>query len=182
MVEKKLLTLAGVVGILACGACFLPPLPQHKPEPPPIHNGLDGVQSIRVEVANASPSHHLDSADLARKIADAINEESWRTKVNAHVGKEAEAEDAVLAITVLSETVEPATPTKTGRITFRVMDSATLTKPGGALVWRETEAGNWIECNVAEDNAADAWNVPGLVNGVDKALSDRLVFRMFYWR
>jgi len=35
MVEKKLLTLAGVVGILACGACFLPPLPQHEPPPPP---------------------------------------------------------------------------------------------------------------------------------------------------
>lgn len=32
--RKKLLPLAGVAGILACGACFLPPLPEHKPAPP----------------------------------------------------------------------------------------------------------------------------------------------------
>jgi hypothetical protein len=182
MVEKKLLTLAGVLGILACGACFLPPLPQHKPVPPPIHNGLDGVQSIRVEVANASPSRHLDSADLARKIAGAINEQSWKMKVSAHVGKEAEDEDAVLSITVLSEIVESTPPAKTGLMTFLIKDSATLTRLDGALVWQETEAENWITRNVAEENAMDAWKEPGLVDGMDKALSDRLVLRMFYRR
>jgi hypothetical protein len=182
MVKKKLLVLAGVVGILACGACFLPPLPEHEPPPPPVRIGLDGVQSIRVEVANASPSHHLDSAALARKIAETINEQSWKTKVNAHVGKEAGGEDAVLVITVLSETMEAAPPAKTGSMTFHVKDSATLTRLDGALVWRETEAGNWITRNVVEENAADAWKEPGLVDGLDKELSDRLVFRMFYWR
>ncbi|MGA3008891.1 MAG: hypothetical protein ABSD72_01390 [Terracidiphilus sp.] len=123
-------------------------------------------------------SHHLDSADLARKITDAINEQSWKTKVSAHVGKEAGGADAVLAITVLSETVEPAL-TQTGRMRFLIRDSATLTRPDGALVWRETEAENWITRNVVEENAADAWKVPGLMDGVDKALSDRLIFRMF---
>jgi hypothetical protein len=180
MVEKKLLTLAGVVGILACGACFLPPLPQHKPTPPPIRNGFDGVQSIRVEVANASPSHHLDSADLSRKIADAINEQSLKTKVNAQVGKEAGGEDAVLAITVLSETAEQA---KSGRLTFDIKDSATLTRQDGALVWRETEADNWL-MQSADNEAyvAAAWKVPGFLNQADKELSDRMVSRMFYGR
>ncbi|MFY9852609.1 MAG: hypothetical protein WAK26_01875 [Terracidiphilus sp.] len=182
MVEKKLLTLAGVVGILACGACFLPPLPQYKPVPPPIRNGLDGVQNIRVEVANASPSHHLDSADLARKIADAINEQSWKTRVSADVGKEAGGEDAVLSIAVLSEIVESTPQAKTGRMTFLIEDSATLTRLDGALEWRETEAGNLIDCNVATENPTDAWKESGLVDGMDKALSDRLVLRMFYWR
>jgi hypothetical protein len=180
--RKKLLTLAGVVGILACGACFLPPLPQHKPAPPPIRDGLVGIQSIRVEVANTSPSQHLGSADLARKIAGAINEQSWKTKVSAHVGKEAGGEDAVLVITVLSETVEPAESSKPGRLTFLIKDSATLTRLDGTLVWRETETGNWITRHVDEENAADAWKDPGLVDGVDKVLSDRLVFRMFYGR
>jgi hypothetical protein len=132
-------------------------------------------------VANASPSHYLDSADLSRKIADAINEQSWKTKVNAHVGKEAGSEDAVLAITVLSETVESETAARNGSMTFHIKDSATLTRLNGALVWQETEAGNRIECDVAEENALDVWKEPGLVNGVDKALSDTLVFRMFYW-
>jgi len=177
MVEKKLLTLAGVVGILACGACFLPPLPQHEPPPPPVRNGFDGVHSIRVEVTNASPSHHLDRAALAQKIAETINEQSWKTKVIAHVGKEAGDENAVLVITVLSETVVSAKP---GRMTFLLKDSAALTRLDGTLVWRETEAGNWITRHVDEENAADAWKEPGLVNRVDKELSDRLVFRMFY--
>jgi hypothetical protein len=181
--RKKLLTLAGVVGILACGACFLPPLPQHKPVPPPIRFGLDGVQSIRVEVANASSSHYLDSAALERKIADAINEQSWKTKVSAHVGKEAGGEDAVLNITVLSETVEPAPAAETGRLTFVIKDSATLTRLNGALLWRETEAGNWLMQSADnEEHAAAAWKVPGFLNQVDKELSDRVVFRMFYGR
>ena len=60
--------------------------------------------------------------------------------------------------------------------------SATLTRLDGTLVWRENEAENWIERNIAEENAADAWNKPGLANDVDKALSDRLVFRLFHGR
>jgi hypothetical protein len=179
MFEKKLLTLAAMVGILACGACFLPPLSQNEPLPPPIPNGLDGVQSIRVEVANASPSHHLDSADLALKIAETINQQSWKTRVNAHVRKEAGDGDAVLAVTVLSETVGSAKP---GRVTFLLKDSATLTRLDGTLVWRETEVGNWITRNFADENAADVWKAPDLVDWVSKALSDRLVFRMLYGR
>lgn len=178
--RKKLLTLASVVGILACGACFLPPLPEHKPAPPPIRNGLDGVQSIRVEVVNASPSHHLVPAALAQRVVTAINSQPWQTNVNAHVGKDAESEDAVLAITVLSETSE-AKPAKTGSTTFLIDDSATLTRLDGSLVWRETDAGNWISYTVDEQHPADAWTIPGLVDGVEKALSDKLVFRMFYW-
>jgi hypothetical protein len=181
MVKKKLLTLAGVVGILACGACFLPELPQHTtPPPPPVHIWLDGVQSIRVEVANASPSHHLDSAALARKIADAINEQSWKTKVNAHVGKQAEGEDAVLAITVLSETAVPA---KSGRLTFLIKDSATLTRLDGALVWRETEAENWLMQSADNEGYAEAtWKFPGFLNQVDNQLSARVVYRLLYGR
>ncbi len=175
MVEKKLLTLVCVAGILACGACLLPPLPRHEPPPPPVRTGLNGVQSIQVVVTNASPSHHLDSAALARRIAETFNAQSWTTKVNAHVGKEPENEDAVLAVTVLSETVEPA---KTGRMTFLIKDSATLTRLDGALAWRETEVGNWISRDVVEQNQPDAWKLPGLVDGV----SERLVFRMFYVR
>lgn len=177
MIEKKLLTLAAVVGILACGACFMGPLPDRQPPPPPIRNGFKMIHSIRVEVANTSPSHHLDPAALARKIAETINDQSQKTKVSAHVGKKAGDGDAVLAITILSETVGSAKP---GRMTFLLKDSATLTRLGGTLVWQETDAGNWITRHVDEENASDAWKEPGLVDGVEKALSGRLVFRIFY--
>ncbi|MDR3752643.1 MAG: hypothetical protein P4K93_03385 [Terracidiphilus sp.] len=179
MLKKKLLTIAGVLAILACGACFLPPLPSHEP-PPPVRNRLDGVQNIRVEVTNASPSHHLDSADLARKVAEAINEKPWKTKIGAHVGKEAAGEDAVLFITVLSETEEPAPTAKTGRMAFLINDSVRLMRLDGALVWQESGEENWIPYNVDAGDEADAWKIHGLVDGVEKALSDRLVSRMFY--
>jgi hypothetical protein len=180
MVEKKLLTLAGVLGILGCGACFLPPLPQPKPAPPHVRTGLDGVQSIRVEVVNSSPSHHLDSADLAQKIAETINQQSWKAKINAHVEKEEKDEDAVLIINVVSETVVPAPPSKTGRRTFLIKDSAKLTRLDGTQVWWESEAVNWITHHIDEEKTADAWKVPDLVDDVNRALAARLVLRMFY--
>lgn len=181
MVKKKLLTLAGVVGILACGACFLPPLPQHKPAPPPIPNRLFGVQTIRVEVTNASLSHHLDPDILALKVAESINAQSWKMKVNAQAGKEARGEDALLVITVLSETLE-AEPAMTVNRTFLITDTATLTRTDGALAWQEVDAGSRIRLNVDEDSEGDLWKIPGLMDRVERALSDRLVFRIFYWR
>ncbi len=181
MLEKKLVTLASAAGILACGACFLPPLPQHRP-PPPVRIGIEGIQSIRVEVINASTTHRLDPAGLAQQVASTINEHPWNTKINAHVGKEDGEGDAVLEISVLSETIDAETPAKPGNVRFVIKDSATLTRQDGALVWRETEAGSSIARNVAEGDPADAWKNPALVDGVDKALSNRLVFRMFYGR
>jgi len=178
MVEKKLLTLAGAVGILACGSCFLPPLPQRNPPPPPVRMGLSGIRSIRVEVANSSPTHHLDPASLAQKIADAINEQSWRTKVSAYAGKEADGGDAVLAITVLSETVEAAPLEKNVRLIFLIHDSARLTKADGIQMWWELAAGNSIQRDVVDENVADVWKEPGLADSVSRGLSKRLVFRL----
>lgn len=177
MDKKKLLTVAGAVGILACGACLPPPLPRHAPPRPPVLIRLEGIHSLRVEVVNVSPGHQLDPAALAQRIADRLNEQSSRMNiaVNAHVGKNVGGGDAVLAITILGETVETLTPTK---IRILIQDSATLTRLDGALVWRETEAGTSIARNVAEGYPADAWKDPGLLNGVEKALSNWLVFRM----
>ncbi|MFZ1085930.1 MAG: hypothetical protein WAN35_13275 [Terracidiphilus sp.] len=180
MVRKKLLTLAGVVGILACGACFLGPQPERTPPPAPptIHGAFDGIQNIRVEVENTSPSHHLDSAALAQKIADTINEQSWTLKINAHVGKDGEKQDAVLAVTILSETVEPATLSKSGSVTFHIKDSATLMKLQSVLQWRETEVENpFIRFHV-KDASADLWSLPVLLDQVDKELSIKLVNRL----
>lgn len=181
MRNKKLLTMAGAVAILACGAC-LPPPPQHGPRPP-VWIGVGRIQRIRVDVANASPGHHLDSAALAQKIVDTINEQSWRmnTRVNAYVGKNVGDVDAVLAITILSETAEALTPAKT-KIRILINHSATLTRLDGVLVWRAAEAGSPIVRNVAEGDPADAWQDPRLVDEVDKALSNRLVFHMLYDR
>jgi hypothetical protein len=177
MVKKKLLTLAAVAGILACGACFFGPLPERTPPPAPptIHGTFDGIQKIRVEVENTSPTHHLDSAALAQKIADTINEQSWKLKINAHVGKQAEGEDAVLAVTILSETAEPA---KSGRVRFLIKDSATLMKLQSVVLWRETDAENSIERYFPKENPTYVWMEPAIPGEVGKEVSIYLVNRM----
>jgi hypothetical protein len=116
---------------------------------------------------------------LAQKIVETINEQSWKTKVDAHVGLEPRSEDATLVITVLSETVEPTA--KAGHMRFNIEDSATLMRPDGALVWKETETANWITYNVDGEKEADAWKMLG-GGSVDKELSEKLVFRMFFGR
>src|ERR1035438_9069294 len=97
MLEKKLLTLACAAGILACGACFLPPLPEHhRPPPLPARLALAGIQSIRVSVTNTSESHHLDPSDLALAVTKSINELTNETGVSAY--DQRYAGDAVLEI------------------------------------------------------------------------------------
>jgi hypothetical protein len=180
MVKKKLLTLAGVLAILASGACLLPPLPRHKPPPPPVLNGLDGVSRIRVEVVNSSPSHHLEPVALAQKVAEAINQQTAKTKINAHAAIASEGGDAVLLITVLSETVESTAAARARSVTLYIKDSATLKRLDDALAWQETEVGNPITGDIGDEKVPDVWKSPGLVDRVSQALSDRLAFRMLY--
>lgn len=184
MLEKKLVTLVCAVGILACGACFLPPLPQHRPPPPPPPIlDLQGIQSIRVEVTNNSASRHLDPSGLAQAVANAIN---WRTKdhgVSAHVQKEAGDGDAVLAVTVLSETATPETTAKNSGLTrwsFLVGTSASLTKLNGQRVWHETEVDSRFNRSFAQQDPGLLWNDPSVTPWLSGALSQRVVYRMFY--
>lgn len=125
--------------------------------------------------------NHLDPAALAQRIADTINEQSSRLnmKVKAHASDNAGDGDAVLEITILSETVEAVTP---ARIRILIKDSATLMRLDGTPVWREMEAESSIARNVAQGDPADVWEDPHLADGVEKALSNRLVFRMLYYR
>lgn len=180
MVKKRLLTLAGVLAILASGACLLPPLPRHEPPLPPVLNGLDGVHRIRVEVVNSSPSHRLETGAVALKVAEAINQQSAKTKINAHAAKASEGEDAVLLITILSETVDSIPAARARSVTLYIKDSATLKRLDDVLVWQETEVGNPITSDIGDEKVPDVWKSPGLVGGVSQALSDRLVFRMLY--
>ena len=183
MLEKKIVMLVCAAGILACGACFLPPLPQRPPPPPPPRLDLQGIQNIRVEVTNNSESHYLDSGNLAEAVANSIN---WRTKetgVSAHVQKEAGEGDAVLAITVLNETATPETTPKNGGATqwsFFIKTSATLTKQNGQVAWHETEAGSRFSRALAQDDPIAVWKDPSLQSGLSFALSRRMVYRMFY--
>jgi hypothetical protein len=184
MLEKKLVTLLCAAGILACGACFLPPLPQRPPPPPPPHLDLQGIQSIRVEVTNNSESHHLDPSDLAQAVANSINWQGKETRVDVHVQKEACDDDAVLAIVIVNEsaalgaTAAKGDPNK--EWLFEVKISATLTRKDGQVVWSETDSGPRFSRKLAQTDPAEVWNDPIVRNSLTLALGNRLVYRMLY--
>jgi hypothetical protein len=104
MLEKKLLTLASAAAIPACGACFLPPPPQHPPLPPPVRSALQSIHRIRVTAKNDSATHHLDPGDLAGQVASAINQQSRKSGARAIVDNAGGDADAVLEIIVENET------------------------------------------------------------------------------
>jgi hypothetical protein len=183
MLEKKLLTLLCALGILACGACFLPP--SQGPPPPPLYSGLRGVHTIRVEVANVSESHHVDAAEMAREVAQAINGQQWKSAVSAFVDEKKGDADAVLKITIDGETVEQKSPDKSGSSScclFHINDSATLVKRTGEVIWHETGVGNPILAHVPESGADDLWVDPALMKHVVSVLGNRVTRRMFYLR
>jgi hypothetical protein len=185
MLEKKILTVASAIGILACGACFLPPLPERKPPPPPLRLNLDGIQSICVVATNSSGTHQLDPVELAQGVAHAINSRAWKDGINAFAGKEDGNADAVLRITILNETVDakgPASQANPGSMTFSVKDTATLTRRDGLVVWSETESENSILRHVRHASPTDASNDTVAISSVISAVGNRIVIRMFYIR
>ena len=126
MLEKKLLTLACVAGILACGACFLPPLPEHVPPPPPVQLELNGIRRIHVVVENASPTRHLDADKLGSWIAVKTGTQGRRVKLTAFSGPKAADQDGELKVAVLSESATPGTGvTKNGMVEWRFALSVT---------------------------------------------------------
>jgi hypothetical protein len=180
MVEKKLLTVACAVGILACGACFLPPPPERKPQPPPLRIDLTGITTIRVEVANGSETHRLDGADLAGEVARAMNARfGVRPDLRAYAGVDRSDADAELKITVESEALEDD-PTFEGR--FVIRDSATLARRDGAVLWQETNSMNRIFLQYLQGNTENVWRQPLVEKRLEAQLASRLVYRMLYVR
>jgi hypothetical protein len=186
MLEKKLVTVACAAGVLGCGACFLPPLPQHKPPPPPLRIDFGEIRNIRVEVTNASVTHRIEGARLAEEVADEINAQPRISRVSAHVGNGVEP-DAVLRIVVVSESVKEDDPAMANprSVTFFLKDSASLTNRDGGVVWQETEAGSRIT-RVVDGHAEGGKDLTQTemdqLDKLDKDLSNRIVFRMFYVR
>jgi len=181
MVEKKLLTVASAVGILACGACFLPPLPEPAP---PLRNALRGVRTIQITAANDSPSHHIDPSGLAQALMQNLNWKTSETGATAFVTQKAGVlEGAALAITILSEDGKPI-PLKDypslSRWKVVVKISATLTRQDGSQIWQET--GTEYSVDHVYPRSGAPWDDSHSSNLLASELADRLIGRMLKLR
>jgi hypothetical protein len=181
MFSKKLLTLACVVGILAFGGCIFIPTGGTPPPPPPI--SWHGIQTIQVTVTNASESHHLGPAALAQAVVNNINFNSRTANagIKAKLQTEGETGDALLKITILSETATPP-PGESSRGTVKwtvlLKVSTTLTKRDGQVVWSETGADYTLTPAYPREDPDDLWQEHTLEHWLTYQLSDRLLNRM----
>jgi hypothetical protein len=143
MLRKQLITLAAILGILSCGACFLPNLVDRDPPPPPPPLTIDlrGVRMIGVTVSDDSKAPLLDPVMLAQRVAEYGNFRSRDTKVKLRVHREGGTEDAQLKIAILKESavkLPQATPEAAQRWALQLIISSTLTARDGRVIWQET--------------------------------------------
>jgi hypothetical protein len=135
MLVKKLITLAGALGILACGACFLPDLINRQP-PPPLIPAMQSIKTIAVTVKNSSSTQHIDARLVAVAIAKRLNLVQSTPKIKAWAVKEGELADATLTITILEERATPsAIPSSPSTLwLFEQKVSASLIRSNGQLI------------------------------------------------
>jgi hypothetical protein len=182
MVRKQLLTVVCLLGILACGACFLPPLPAPPPRPPRLD--LHRSQGIRVEVTNVSATHHVDSGQMSQWLAEAINRQRRPTIPPARAGGEPMAGDAVMQVSIVGESLTPVTTDRETSDAARpeVTLDATLTRPDGAIVWREMNYPYRSNIGILVPAAGDPWSSTGVQGWVQYYLCNRLAGRLLMGR
>jgi hypothetical protein len=181
MLEKKLVTLAAVAGILLCGGCIFIPSGSEPPAPPPLID-LQGVHRVEVEVTESSAAHHVEPAALARTVADTIN---WKTKGNgikAVAPKTPGKADAVLQITILDESAVPLAKQTAdyARFTFHFKVSAKLTGQDGKVIWEEKNADYPLPLRYDPEDPSGVWKADAMRRDLFVELSIRLVDRMMY--
>ena len=153
MDKKKLLTLVGVVGILACGACYLPPLPQHKYPLPP---ALSSVHKIAVQVEDGAAGNLFDPLIMSKATADNFNALWQEFPVRAETFNAGGPSDTTLRITVLRKTVSCTPINGKPSCSYEMIASFTLTTADGRILQSRSQAsskfGLWYQGNSLPKN------------------------------
>jgi hypothetical protein len=164
MLKKKLLTIAGVLGILACGACFLPPIHTGPPAPPPPPRPIQipaDVQAVRVVVIDNSIPAQIDTQSIAASVADFINRTRSGHGIAAHAGKEAADADLEIAIAGENATLIKAWPsdgTESWSFSFRL--TVLLVRNGNKVVSQRPNLPVQFQVVLPPQHPADVWSIP----------------------
>jgi hypothetical protein len=163
MLRKKLLTIAGVVGILACGACFLPPIRQGPPTPPPprpIQVPKD-VRTVRVVVTDNSIPAHIDAQAMANFVANFINVTHSGQGVSAHAGTQPGDADLEIAIADENAILVREWPSDgTESWSFSFILTAELVRNGNKVVGKKRNVPIQIPLVLRPNHPADVWSIP----------------------
>jgi hypothetical protein len=133
MLKNKLLTLAGVLAILACGACFMPPLSQNEPPPPP--NRLASVHRITIDVEDGTGSNLFDPVAMSSVTVGEFDRLWAESPVRATVFNAGRPSDAVLKIVVLHKTASCTLQSNGKQLcSFEMISSFTLMAADGRIL------------------------------------------------
>jgi hypothetical protein len=155
MIEKKLLTLAGAAGILFCGACFLPPPPEHAPLPPV----LAAVHVIAIHVEDRTAGNLFDPLVMSNATASNFNRLWKEFPVRAVAFNAGGPSDAALSIAVLRK-MASCVPADKGHqfCTFELISSFTLTGADGRILRSKPEERSKLGIRLKGDSLPQTWN------------------------
>ncbi len=184
MPRKKLLTIACVVGILACGACFLPPIKTTPTYPPaPLRDELRGIRAIRVVVDDASQLHLVDPRQLEGRIDADIDSRQDQTHISAVFRAAPRPKDAVLRITLLDESATPQPPASNQSAPLwqlRLTVDAKLTGPDGKVLWQQQKVTYSHNESIQTNDPVEAWKDPEASHWLSAECGNQLLGAMFY--
>ena len=134
MLDKKLLTAGSAIGILAMGACFLPPdrSPSH-PLPP----YLGSIQTIAVNVEDMTGESTMDSYTMSAATASSFNRLWAEYPVYAVPHRAGAHSDVVLHIVVTQKSLSRVRTAGNRELwEFQISTDSTLISNNGQLLWR----------------------------------------------
>jgi hypothetical protein len=178
--QKQTVTLAGAIGILACGACFVP---SHYTPPPPPPIVTEGVKNVRIVVIDESEPKRINLPALEGVILAGFDRFPVHNKITAYPEEKAAPEvDAILEIRILSLTTIPdpsptaATQQKWG---FNIRTTATLSRRNGDVIWRGGSIGVPHFDSYARDEES-MWKDPIIQSELVKSVGNRLYAQAVY--
>jgi hypothetical protein len=183
MLKKQLITLAAILAILSCGACFLPVMIDRRVQAPPpqLHINVRGIHRVSVQVSNSSSTHHLESSELARCVTGEINHRSQNTHVKVALPDDPKPVDATLHVHVLEESLEPSATQTAGALetwNFKFLVEATLKTRDGREIWHQAPQRYLSSERLAQSDPAWVWR--SLHPWIENQLSSRIIYAMYY--
>ncbi|MGD0911201.1 MAG: hypothetical protein ABR928_04855 [Terracidiphilus sp.] len=161
MLKKKLLTIAGVLGILACGACFLPPIHTGPPAPPPLpFPELKDIHTVRVFVTDNSVPAHIDTAAIATVVANSVNFFRGGAGITAYVGGDPADADLTVVISNEKATLKRVEPSEGETWFFDIGFSESIKNASGEILKQRSNLHVRCFSRLPAKHPDDVWSVP----------------------
>ncbi len=172
MLRSKLLAVAAVLAILACGACFLPPSPQPPPKIPPY---LNGTRTLAMKVEDMSSADHFDPGTINAATADNFNRFWKDSQLRAEPWNSTSTADVVLHITVLSKSSSPGQRFKDKQFwIWTITADYTITaQDDGRLLWQLSQQKISFPFKLNAASAFPSWNSNEVINAAAYNLAIR---------